>query len=243
VATFTDTGANSEAYSRFRESSTNTPHFATKNTISKRRAALYSRISTKQKDQNPENQLLKLREFSRNRNFEVYDEYIDTASGANWDRPQLRRLMEDARHRKFDAIIVTKLDRFGRSVIDLEQSVRSLSDWGIDFVCVDQPIDTTIPTGKLLFTILAAISQFERELIRDRVKDGLERARKEGKRIGRPPILTDEIIGQIEERYAELGSISKVAKSLKLSRTTIWRALHTERSESGPVQKLRGESE
>jgi len=239
VLVSTEIDANSEAYTRFREDDTKTPHFTTKNTIPRRRAGLYARVSTKDRDQNPDNQLLKLEEFAKNRGFEVHGEYIDIASGSNWDRPQLKRLMEDARHGKFDSIIVTKLDRFGRSVIDLEQSVRSLSDWKVDFICVYQPIDTTLPTGKLLFTILAAIAEFERELIRDRVKDGLERARKQGKKVGRPLILTDEMIDQIEEKYTEVGSISKLAESLKLSRTTIWRALHSERSKSGLVQETK----
>lgn len=223
VSTCVDLSSNSEAYGRYTDQETNTPPLFRKRA---KAVALYSRVSTRDRSQDPESQLLKLRGFAQSRGFQIFDEYVDHASGSSWDRPALKKLMEDGRHKKFDAVAVTKLDRFGRSVIDLEQSVRSLSDWGIDFICVDQPIDTTIPTGKLLFTILAAIAEFERELIRDRVRDGLERARREGKRIGRPRILTPEIEEAIKREYAKSGSLKETSKVLRLSKSTVWRGLH-----------------
>jgi len=187
------------------------------------KVALYIRVSTKDKKQNPETQLGKLREFCRSRNFEIYKEYVDIASGANWNRPQLQQLMGDARHHHFDAVIVTKLDRFGRSLIDLSQSIESFRLWNIDFICVDQPVDTTIPSGKLLFHLLSAISEFERELIRDRVKDGLRRAKAEGKQLGRPKKTLDE--KEVFHLYEEFNSTRKVAEKLGVSHVLIYNLL------------------
>ena len=179
------------------------------------KAALYARVSRADKDQNPENQLIKLREYARNHGFVTYNEYVDHASGAQPSRPQLDRMLADARGHRFNAIIAVKLDRIGRSALNLLEILRDLEHDRIGLICTDQQIDTTIPMGKLLFTLLGAIAEFERELIRERTKDGLARAIAQGKRLGRPPnpARTDEIVRLRQEGL----SYRQIAEKLHIS--------------------------
>ncbi len=153
------------------------------------RAALAARVSTRDKHQDPEIQLVPLREFAAARGWSVVDEYVDHASASDFvRRTEWRRLQEDARRRRVDLVAVWKLDRAFRSAIEC---LNTLADWqarGVHFVCASQPeIDTTTPIGRLLLTVLAAVAEFERDLIRERVADGLANARRKGARIGRPP--------------------------------------------------------
>jgi DNA invertase Pin-like site-specific DNA recombinase len=149
------------------------------------RTGLYARVSTVDKNQDPELQLERLRDYARAHNWEIAEEYIDYASGAKWNRPAFQKIMEDARKRRIDAILVVRLDRFSRSVIDLENSLQEMKRHGVDFICTEQPIDTSTPQGNLIFHILGAIAEFERELIRMRVTEGMQKAKRDGKRIGR----------------------------------------------------------
>jgi putative DNA-invertase from lambdoid prophage Rac len=138
------------------------------------RAALYARVSTA--DQVCEMQLGELREYLARRGWDAASEYVDTGvSGAKTSRPQLDRLMKDARQRRFDAVVVWKLDRWGRSLAHLVQSIQELSALGIRFVAVTQNIDTdeSNPMSRLLLHLMGAFAEFERELIRDRVKAGV----------------------------------------------------------------------
>jgi DNA invertase Pin-like site-specific DNA recombinase len=163
-------------------------------TISK--VALYARVSRHDKDQDPDNQLIKLRSFVESRGWAVYGEYVDMKSGADASRPDLDRMLKAARGHAFSAIIIVRLDRIGRSVRNLLNLIDELKRSNVELLCTDQEINTSSPGGKLLFTLLGAISEFELELIRDRTKDGLARARAQGKRLGRPPfaVSTEEII-------------------------------------------------
>jgi len=149
------------------------------------KAGLYARVSTVDKNQDPELQLERLRDYARAHNWEIAEEYIDYASGAKWNRPSFQKIMEDARKRRIDAILVVRLDRFSRSVIDLENSLEEMKRHGVDFICTEQPIDTSTPQGNLIFHILGAIAEFERELIRMRVTEGMQKAKRDGKQIGR----------------------------------------------------------
>jgi DNA invertase Pin-like site-specific DNA recombinase len=160
------------------------------------RVALYARVSTHDKDQDPDNQLVKLRSFAESRGWAVYGEYVDMKSGADASRPDLDRMLKAARGHAFNAIIIVRLDRIGRSVRNLLNLIDDLKRFNVELICTDQEIDTSSPAGKLLFTLLGAISEFELELIRDRTKDGLARARSQGKRLGRPPfaVSTGEIV-------------------------------------------------
>ena len=159
------------------------------------RVALYARVSRHDKDQDPRNQLIRLREFAKARGWTVYDEYPETASGAQLSRPILNKMLREAHARRFDAIIVVRIDRIGRSVRHLHNLLDDLQHCGIDLICSDQPFDTSSSAGRLLRNILGDISEFELDLIRERTKDGLARARAQGKRLGRPPnqAKTDEI--------------------------------------------------
>jgi DNA invertase Pin-like site-specific DNA recombinase len=154
-----------------------------------RRAALYARVSTT--GQTAENQLLALRAFTAARSWTA-TEFVDHGvSGAKEKRPALEALLAEARARRVDVLVCVKLDRLARSVHHLVAMVREFEVLGVDLVVLDQAIDTTTPAGRLLFHVLAAISEFERDLIRDRVLAGLRRARAQGARIGRPKRLVD----------------------------------------------------
>lgn len=148
------------------------------------KVAIYVRVS--KDDQHPENQIYELEEFAKDRNFDVYYTYVDKISGSKDSRPALNELMMDARERKFNAVLVWKLDRLGRSLQHLIQIIQEWNNLGIQFICKTQDIDTTKPSGELIFHIFGAIAQFERKLIIERINLGLERARKQGKKLGRP---------------------------------------------------------
>jgi len=148
------------------------------------KVAIYCRVSTE--DQHPENQVISLTKYAQDRGFEIYDTYVDRASGSKDSRPGLNGLMIDARQKKFDAVLVWKLDRLGRSLQHLIQVISEWKNLGIQFICMTEPIDTTSPSGELIFNIFGAIAQFERQLIIERIHLGLDRARKQKKVLGRP---------------------------------------------------------
>jgi DNA invertase Pin-like site-specific DNA recombinase len=151
------------------------------------RAALYARVSTT--DQNCTLQLNELREYCQRRKWQITAEYVDTGvSGTKASRPQLDRLMHDASQHKFDAIAVYKLDRFGRSVLNLSQSLAALDSYGVRFISTSQGLDTdqSNPTSRLLLNILSSVAAFELDLIRERTAAGVRVARSKGKTIGRP---------------------------------------------------------
>jgi DNA invertase Pin-like site-specific DNA recombinase len=150
------------------------------------RAALYSRCSTF--DQEPENQLQELRRYADARGWTV-KEYTDRGiSGVKDRRPALDQLLSDARRRRFDVLVVWRLDRLGRNLRHLITLLEELQALGIAFVSLNEGIDATTPAGKLQMHILGAIAEFERARIAERVKAGLQRARAQGKRLGRPRI-------------------------------------------------------
>lgn len=154
------------------------------------KVGLYARVSTDKQD--TDNQMIRLREVAQNRGYEVFDEYVDIASGRNANRPNLDRMMKDAKQHRFDKIIAVKLDRIARSVTNLNNLMNDLYAWNVGIEFIDQPIDTTTPAGKMILTILGAMAEFERELIVERTNDGLKRARKEGKTLGRKTVTLSE---------------------------------------------------
>src|SRR5687768_13273787 len=148
------------------------------------RTALYARVSSH--DQNAENQLLELRAYAERRGWTVV-EYADRGiSGAKDSRPALDALMRDAKRRKFDALLVWRLDRLGRSLRHLIITLEELQHLGIAFVSLGEGIDTSTPAGRLQLHILGAMAEFERARIAERVRFGLARAKAQGKRLGRP---------------------------------------------------------
>src|SRR5258705_5076531 len=149
------------------------------------RIGIYARVSTK--DQSCELQLRDLRAYCSARGFEAVREYVDVGqSGGKESRPELNRLMEDARKRRFDSIVVWRFDRFARSTKHLLLALEEFRSLGIQFISYQENIDTTSPLGQALFTIVSAVAQLERDLIRERVNAGIRHARACGKQLGRP---------------------------------------------------------
>lgn len=135
----------------------------------------------------PEMQLRELREYAQRRGWEVTCEYVDVGiSGSAERRPQLDRLMSDAKSRVFDVILVWKLDRFARSLKHLINALADFEALGVAFVSLRDNLDLTTPSGRLMFQIIGAMAEFERALIKERVRAGLRNARAKGKRLGRP---------------------------------------------------------
>jgi DNA invertase Pin-like site-specific DNA recombinase len=183
------------------------------------RVALYARVSTTNGDQNPETQLIALREYCQQRGWNVVEEFVDRISGVKERRPSLDRLMADAKRRKFDTLLVWKLDRLGRSLTHLLNTLAEFDALGISFVSLTNAIDTTTPAGKLMFSVIGAVAEFERDLIRERVKVGMKRAQQGGTRsgraIGRPTAAID--MRQVHALLAVGKSQRQIAKSLGVS--------------------------
>ena len=156
------------------------------------RAAIYARVSTSNNGQNPEMQLRELREYCQRRGLEIAGEYVDAGvSGAKEHRPQLDALLAACRKRCVDAVVVYRYDRFARSLRQLVNALEEFRSLGIEFISLHEGVDTSTPNGRLVFGIFASIAEFERELIRDRVKSGIAAARSKGKRLGRPRVSVD----------------------------------------------------
>ena len=189
-------------------------------------AALYARVSTP--DQDPQNQLLRLRAFADAKGWAV-SEYVDVASGGNPRRPGLDALIKDCKLRGIDIVVATKIDRLARSIVNLLNVLEQLDKWGVQVVFLDQPIDTRNASGRLTLNILAALAEFEKELIHDRTMDGLARANAEGRHGGRPKrVLSDYQLNRAKQILAENPKISKrelCAQFNGISRMTLLRLL------------------
>src|ERR1700745_3258736 len=151
------------------------------------RAAIYARVSTSNNGQDPRVQTREIREYCERRGWQIAVEYVDAGiSGAKDSRPELNKLMQDAHRRYFDAVVVWKFDRFARSVSHLLRALETFRALGVEFVSLNEQVDTSTPMGKMVFTVLAAVAELERGLIVERVRAGLRNARAKGKRLGRP---------------------------------------------------------
>jgi DNA invertase Pin-like site-specific DNA recombinase len=190
------------------------------------RAAIYGRISTSNHGQDIGLQTRELRQFCEARGWQVTGEYLDEGiSGAQDSRPELNRLMADAHRRKFDAVVVWKFDRFARSVSHLLRALETFSSLGIAFVSLSEQIDTTTPTGKMIFTVLGAVAELERSLIAERVRAGIRNARAKGKHVGRPKLTLDRL--QIAHLRVQGLSWKAIGQSLGVGEGTIRRAALT----------------
>jgi DNA invertase Pin-like site-specific DNA recombinase len=137
-------------------------------------------------------QTRELREYCQRRNWEIEGEYVDAGvSGAKDSRPEMNKLLADAHRRQFDAVIMWKFDRFARSVSHLLRALETFQALGIEFVSLTEGVDTSTPAGKMVFTVLGAVAELERSLIRERVKAGLRNAKAKGKHVGRPKLYLD----------------------------------------------------
>ena len=188
---------------------------------------LYVRVSTR--EQNPEAQLDALRSYAARRDAEA-SEFVDHGvSGRRGSRPALDALVEAARRRDVTAVVVTKLDRLARSVRHLTTIAAELDALGVDLIVLDQQIDTSTPAGRLLFNMLAAIGEFERDLIAERTKDGIAAARRRGRHPGRPRALGRAQVARARRLAASGHTVRQIAEMLDCSRATAHRAIQTRR--------------
>ncbi len=195
------------------------------------RVALYARVSTRDKDQDPELQLTAMREYVQARGWDA-TEYVDTAAAGDLaHRTAWTRLLDDARRRRIDRVLVWKLDRAFRSTLHALATLRDLDYVGVGFSALTQPeLDTTSATGRLVFTILAAVAEMERELIADRVREGMRQAARRGSRIGRPPVTARPGFSArwqlVRREMAEAGlSRRQAARRLRIGTATLNRLL------------------
>ncbi len=191
-----------------------------------KRAALYTRISTA--DQHPETQLLDLRQMAAQRGYEIVGEYTDTLSGAKQKRPGLDQLLADARRGRFDVVLVWAFDRVARSVKHFLEVLDELNHLQVEFVSFRENIDTGGPLGRAMIVIIGAIAELERNLIIERVKAGMRRAKLEGRRIGRarldldrPAVVRDRLSGM---------SLTQVAEKYRVSRAMVCRLVNESKS-------------
>jgi DNA invertase Pin-like site-specific DNA recombinase len=152
------------------------------------KACIYARVSTSDKDQDPMTQLLPMREFVKAQSWETYSEFIDYAPATDLvHRTAWAGLLKDASRRRFDILLVWRMDRAFRSVLDAATTLERLRTWGVGLRSYSEPwLDTTSPFGEALYYITVAYAKLERGILRERVKAGMERARAQGRRIGRP---------------------------------------------------------
>lgn len=199
--------------------------------VSKKKVALYARVSTSDKDQNPETQLLPLKKYVKQRGWDIFDIYVDEESGRTEKktrREAFRRMMDDASKRQFDILLVFRYSRFARSTKDLVDALRDFETLGIDFVSYSENIDTTTSHGKFFFTIIAAFAQLESDTISDNVKAGLNRVRLQGQRLGRPS-LSDKTKDLITQTWQKHRSIKKTSKLLKIPYATVHKVISASR--------------
>jgi len=186
-------------------------------------AAIYARVSTSNNGQSPEMQLRELREYCQRRGWEAV-EYVDSGiSGSKERRPALDRLWADCRRRIVSAVVVYRYDRFARSLRQLVNALEEFRPLGIDFISLHEGVDTSTPNGRLVFGIFASIAEFERELIRDRVRSGMAAAKARGTRMGRPRKVLDA--AKIAELRQKGRSWRKIARIMECSTRTARRAL------------------
>ena len=187
------------------------------------RVAIYARVSTIGNGQSPEMQLRELREYVMRRGWELADEYTDEGiSGAKDSRPELNRLMEDAHKRRFDCVLVWKFDRFARSVSHLLRALEMFKAQGIEFISFSEQMDTSTPTGKMIFTVLGAVAELERSLIGERVRAGVRNARAKGKKLGRPRVAVNT--ARVRELRQAGRSFAEVGAELGISAASAFRA-------------------
>jgi DNA invertase Pin-like site-specific DNA recombinase len=186
-----------------------------------RTAALYMRVSSV--DQHPETQLYDLRALAQQRGFQIVAEYTDKISGTKARRPGLGDLLRDARRGRFQVVLVWASDRIARSVRHFLEVLDELNHLGIEFVSFRENLDTGGPLGRAVVIIIGAIAELERNLIIERVRAGMRRARLEGRHIGRRPLDIDRV-AVLRER-AQGQSLTQIAKSFQISRATVSRLI------------------
>lgn len=188
------------------------------------RTALYARVSTLNNGQDVSMQVREFEEFCASRRWTLVERYIDSGvSGSKDSRPELNRLMADAKRRKFDAVVVYRFDRFARSTRHLVNALAEFNALGIQFISMHEGVDTSTPNGRLIFGIFASIAEFERDLIRERVRSGIANRRAKGLRTGRKPVKID--LDRLRQMRAEGRSIRHIAQVLGISHGLVHKTL------------------
>ena len=180
---------------------------------SMKKVALYCRVSTNQ--QTVDSQLLQLREVAQQRGYQIVAEYCDTGiSGAKGraDRPSLDRMLKDAYRGKFEMVMCWDISRLGRSLSNLIEILNELQAIKVDLLFLQQGLQTDTPTGKLLFGICSSLAEFERELIRERVKAGIANAKAKGKKMGRPTLMNANVVATIKTLREKGESVRSICK-------------------------------
>src|SRR3984893_16094594 len=184
------------------------------------KAAIYARVSTTNHGQDVSMQTRELKQFVEARGWSFVGNYVDEGiSGTKDRRPALDRLMSDAHKRKFDVVVCWRFDRFARSVSHLLRALETFNALGIAFVSLSENVDTTTPTGKMIFTVLGAVAELERSLIVERVRAGLRNARAKGKTLGRPRVVVDA--ARIAALRAQGRSWREISRTLKIPPSTV----------------------
>lgn len=198
--------------------------------MKQKRAAIYTRVSTNQ--QHIKAQESELIEFAERRSWK-YEVYCDHGeSGSKEHRPALDRLLADARRKRIDAVLVVALDRLARSLRQLLSITEEFASLGVDLIATRQNLDTSAPSGRLTYAVLGAVAEFERELLRERVRAGLAHARRNGKRIGRPPLrqFSTAELNEMRQQRASGASVRKLAMQFG---TTQWMVSQLVRGNGG----------
>jgi len=186
------------------------------------RAGLYARVSTHDQ-QTPPLQVAAMRDYVAKRGWNAVLEVQDVGSGASL-RPKREELFKAARRRELDHIVMWRLDRWGRSLLDLIATLQELASLGVGFVSLNEALDLTTPSGRALAGMLAVFAEFERDILRDRVKAGIAQARREGRPHGRPPTVT-KYASQVRALSKKGLNNSAISRRLRISRTSVRRFL------------------
>jgi putative DNA-invertase from lambdoid prophage Rac len=197
------------------------------------KVGIYARVSTADKGQDPELQLKDLRQYANARGWKVFGEYVDIGeSGSKDKRPQLDRLLEDARKRRIDGILVWKLDRFGRSLKSLVNTLEELRGLGVQFVSYTENLDFSTPAGRAMANLIGVFAEFERDLIRERVKAGIQNAKNKGIRVGRRPLIDTGLLKTMADMRSKGMPIRKISNALRVSRSLVHKTLKILRQET-----------
>ena len=194
--------------------------------MTSKRAALYARVSTREQ-QTLKMQTHHMRQYCKQRGWQLALEVQEVGSGADTERPKRAEIIRAARQKKIDVLVVWKLDRWGRSLVDLIKTLQELQELNIGFVSITEALDLTTPTGRAMAGLLGVFAEFERELLRERIKAGIAQAQKEGKHCGRPrsaAIKTPEVV----TLYRRKTSLRQIALKLGMSRSSARRILIAE---------------
>ncbi len=191
------------------------------------RVGLYARVSTHDQQTLPL-QIHAMREYAAKRGWTIVAQMKEVGSGGA-HRELRATLIAAARRREIDVVLVWRLDRWGRSVADLVSTLQELQHLGVGFVSLTEALDLTTPTGRAMAGLLAVFAEFEREILRERVRAGLDHARQQGKRLGRPPSVVHKV-GAVQKLYRQGISKSEIARRLEIGRTSVRRLLAPKKS-------------